>query len=169
MSTKYRILLIFVTLFLLLGLWYSARKVGYALAQGPTRYYDVGSHFLIEDGYVSFLKSEDIGHEMIISEKIIELSVDDARIIGKTEKGYFIIQKQDGQIEYPIEDIEAIRSISGDDFTLYKWKDWIDKYSDDYTVQWPQTGRTVLIIDIFFLIFVFIYFTLIACFRKMIF
>lgn len=106
---------------------------------------------------------------MIISEKIIELSVDDARIIGKTEKGYFIIQKQDGQIEYPIEDIEAIRSISGDDFTLYKWKDWIDKYSDDYTVQWPQTGRTVLIIDIFFLIFVFIYFTLIACFRKMIF
>ncbi len=92
-----------------------AKRCVYQISQGPTPFFDLGNNYRMESwpGYISHSPNpETTDYSMLISEPIETFGLQGPWLVGKTEKGWFVINKETNSIVYPCEKKEVFK-VSG--------------------------------------------------------
>lgn len=93
---------------LILLIWKPIVNIAFAFAQGPDPRFDLGASYELwyrppwgSSGGIVYWPSEEEPPEHIIGQPILEFALSGPWIIGKTEKGWFAINKESHDVHYP--------------------------------------------------------------------
>ena len=134
-------------------IWYVLLYFGYNLAQGPDRAFDLGNGykmfhwpgFIDRWNFDEDIPPEDIYYEKIVEEEINSFFVNPVWIVGKTEKGWFAINKHTHDVYYPYKSHNELCAVTGFSFSQ---NNLITYYPLSYEILSTDTKVIVTIISI---------------------
>ncbi len=147
----------FLRIIVVLTLWLFLLYIGFNIAQGPDRLYDLGNGYKIIR-WPGPIDRWNIGenvpvekryHDKIIEEDVTAFYVDPNWIVGKTYIHWFAINKQTHKVYYPYKSHEELCAAIGFSFSPNKL---VRSYPLLYEVIWTPAKRVVIIISIFAII-----------------
>lgn len=143
----------FLRIIVVLTIWLFLLYIGFNLAQGPDRLYDLGNGYKIirwpgpidRWNIDENVPVEKRYHEKIIDEDVIAFYVDPNWIIGSTRRQWFGINKKTHKVYYPYKSHEELCAAIGFSFSP---DELITGYPLLYEVIWPPAKRVVAIISV---------------------
>lgn len=138
-------------------IWFVLAFLGFNIAQGPDRLYDLGNGYKIVrwPGPIDRwnidenVPVEQHYHEKILEEDVTAFYVDSTWIVGRTYRRWFGINKQTGELYYPYKSHEELCAATGFSFSPNKL---VTGYPLLYEVIWAPAKCVVAIISILALI-----------------
>jgi len=136
-------------------IWFVLAFLGFNIAQGPDRLYDLGNGYKIVRWPGPIVRwnidpgETDAGqvpyHYKIIEEDVNAFYVDSTWIVGRTYRRWFGINKQTGELYYPYKSHEELCAATGFSVSPNKL---VTGYPLSYEVIWPPAKRVVAIISV---------------------
>ncbi|NIT55186.1 MAG: hypothetical protein GWN00_02730 [Aliifodinibius sp.] len=147
MKTK-KLIFEFFRIILVLTIWFVIVYIGFNLAQGPDRSFDLGNGYeiirwpgSINRWNVDANIPTGMGYyKKVIEERVTAFYVDSTWIVAKTYIHWFAINKQTHEVYYPYKSHEELCATIGFSFSPDKL---ITSYPHFYEKIWPHTKRFI--------------------------
>lgn len=138
--------------------WSTVLDIVFSIVQGQDPSANLGDNYEIQgsaDSIIYYESKEDYKWNKVIPERTLEFAIKDHWLIGRTEKGWFAINKKTHEVNYPVIPKEKIQEITELDISSL---DFTDDFRP-YAIIQPRTPKIMLgtkvVLVSMFILFVF--------------